>query len=201
MEAVFDKDIYLENERVILRTLLAEDFEHLIYFSEREPELWNYSLMSGAGADNLKKYIMVAMQQKENLSCYPFIVYDKKLQSYAGSTRFYDLNSLQKNMLLGYTWYGKKFQGTGLNKNCKYLLLQYAFEKMNMERIEFRADNANEKSKAAMRSIGATQEGVLRNDSYNTNGGRRNSVILSILKTEWFESVKQKLADDIKKIS
>ncbi len=157
--------------------------------------------MAASGADNLKKYIEAAIIKKEALSAYPFIVYDKKLQSYAGSTRFYDLNSIQKNMLLGYTWYGKKFQATGLNKNCKYLLLQYAFEKMDMERIEFRADNTNEKSKAAMRSIGATEEGVLRNDSYKTNGGRRNSVIFSILKNEWFESVKPKLADDIKKIS
>ena len=59
-------------------------------------------------------------------------------------------------MQLGYTWYGKEFQGTGLNKHCKYLLLEFAFEKMQVERVEFRADANNEKSIAAMKSIGCT---------------------------------------------
>ena len=132
------------------------------------------------------------------VSEYPFIVFDKNTQQYAGSTRFYDIQVANKTLQLGYTWYGKAFQGTGLNKNCKLLLLQFAFEELGMERVEFRADNNNERSKAAMKSIGCMEEGVLRSHAPYITGVRRDSVILSILKSEWDGSVKEKL---IKKIS
>lgn len=191
--AVDNQDLVLENDRVKMRLLMANDLEHLLPFAEHEPELWKYSLMSAGSRELMEKYISFAVQKMEELSQIPFIVFDKKLNRYAGCTRFYNIDFGQKNMLLGYTWYGKNFQGTGLNKNCKYLLLQYAFEQMEMERIEFRADNTNERSKAAMRSIGAIEEGILRSDSYDTSGGRRNSIVLSILKDEWFSTVKNKL--------
>ena len=101
-------------------------------------------------------------------------------------------------MQLGYTWYGKKFQGTGLNKHCKFLLLQYAFEIMDIQRVEFRADNRNGKSIAAMKSIGCNVEGVMRSSMYNLNGSRRDSIILSILRDEWFDKVKENLKNKLK---
>jgi len=102
-----------------------------------------------------------------------------------------------KALTIGYTWLGKNYQGTGLNKNCKFLLLSYAFETLGFERVEFRADNDNKKSIAAMQSIGCTIEGVLRSDGYKQNGLPRNSIVLSILKTEWLGSTKQKLKDKL----
>lgn len=96
-------------------------------------------------------------------------------------------------MQLGYTWYGKDFQGTGLNKQCKFLLLEFAFEKLGMERVEFRADNNNARSIAAMKSIGCTVEGVLRSHMPDSFGGRRDSIVLSILKKEWENGVRDKL--------
>jgi N-acetyltransferase len=80
-----------------------------------------------------------------------------------------------------------------LNKACKFLLLSFAFEKMGMERVEFRADNLNKRSIAAMKSIGCKEEGVLRSNSVKQDGLRRDSIVLSILKGEWQEGVKQKL--------
>jgi RimJ/RimL family protein N-acetyltransferase len=102
-------------------------------------------------------------------------------------------------MQLGYTWYGKDFQGTGLNKHCKYLLLQFAFETLGMERVEFRADKNNSRSIAAMKSIGCVVEGVLRSQmpKYNTTE-RRDSIVLSILKGEWFDHVKEELGARLK---
>ncbi|WP_232335693.1 GNAT family N-acetyltransferase [Mucilaginibacter arboris] len=99
---------------------------------------------------------------------------------------------------MGYTWYGKAFQGTGLNKHCKFLLLQFAFEKIGVERVEFRADNNNKRSIAAMQSIGCTVEGVLRSHAPTHDGKRRDSIILSILKDEWFGTVKEALAAKIR---
>lgn len=186
--------LILENEAVILRGLQQSDFEFFLPFSINEPELWKYSLVQANGKENLENYISIALTAKANLTDFPFIVYDKINQEYAGSTRFYDINFSFKTVQLGYTWYGKKFQGTGLNKNCKYLLLEYAFETLGMERVEFRADNANERSKAAMLSIGCKIDGVLRSNMPTFESEvRRDSIVLSILKEEWYNEVKANL--------
>ena len=194
MSFVFDtgKEYILEDDCVLLRPLQTEDCNNLLLFSMNEPELWRYSLVKVAGEENLKSYISSALAAREAGNEYPFIVFDKRTQEYAGSTRFYDIQVANKTLQLGYTWYGKKFQGTGLNKHCKYLLLQFAFEELGMERVEFRADNNNEKSIAAMKSIGCVVEGVLRSAVPKYTGGRRDSIVLSILKKEWAD-VKEKL--------
>jgi RimJ/RimL family protein N-acetyltransferase len=171
-----------------------DDWKHLLEFSLNEPEIWKFSLVRVDGEENLKRYIQTTIEAREAKKEYPFIVYNKKTKRYAGSTRFYDIQLPFQTLQLGYTWYGKEFQGTGLNKNCKYLLLEFAFEKMNMLRVEFRADNKNERSKAAMKSIGCVEEGVLRQNVPNGHGGRRDSIILSILADEWRENVKANLA-------
>ena len=156
MSLVFDskQDYFLEDDCVLMRPLQQNDVSNLLLFSLQEPELWKYSLVAVAGEDNLKKYINTALSARIAGTEYPFIVFDKRSQEFAGSTRFYDIQLANKALQLGYTWYGKKFQGTGLNKHCKFLLLQFAFEQMGMERVEFRADNTNAKSVAAMKSIG-----------------------------------------------
>src|SRR4029077_21285882 len=127
---------------------------------------------------------------------YPFIIFDKATNQYAGSSRFYDIQLVNSSTQLGYTWYGKEFQRTGLNRNAKLLMLSYAFEVWGMERVEFRAHAKNERSINAMKAIGCTVEGILRNCMVDMNG-RRDSIILSILKDEWFGGVKENL---IKKI-
>jgi RimJ/RimL family protein N-acetyltransferase len=193
----FTKNYILENERAILVPLDDNNSTHLLHFSINEPNIWPYSLFPMAGEENFKKYIAAALLAKEQKTSYPFVVYDKKFMEYAGSTRFYDIQLNNLSMQLGYTWYGNKYQGTGLNKNCKFLLLQFAFETMGMERVEFRADNNNKRSIAAMRSIGCTIEGILRSNVPNTEGGRRNSIILSILKSEWEGRVKAHLLERI----
>ena len=175
-----------------LRPLQIDDFKHLLPYSLNEPDLWKYSLTPGNGEENLKEYIAMAIEGRTNEKVYPFIVYDKRFNTYAGSTRFYDFHQDHQTISLGYTWYGKDFQGTGLNKNCKFLLLQFAFEHMKVQRVEFRADNNNKRSIAAMKSIGCTVEGVLRSNCASADG-RRDSIVLSILKYEWFSRVKREL--------
>ena len=195
----FDSPIILENDRVLLRPLEASDIEHLLEFSVKEPEIWKYSLVEASGEENLRRYLELALEGRKNKTQYPFIVYDKIQKKYAGSTRFYTIDLVNESLLLGYTWYGKNFQGTGINKNCKLLLLTFAFEEMGMTRVEFRADNNNQKSIAAMKSIGCTVEGVLRKDSLSPSGYRRDRIVLSILKEEWEENIKQELITKINK--
>ena len=190
----FPQNTILENESVLLRPLKESDVENLLEISINEPETWEYSLVKANGKKNLENYIQIALKAKENKTEFPFIVFDKKSGKYAGSTRFYDISLSFKTLQLGYTWYGKNFRGTGLNKHCKFLLLQFAFETLEMERVEFRADNNNQRSIAAMKSIGCKVEGILRNHMPTLDSDvRRDSIILSILRNEWFENVKENL--------
>lgn len=192
----FKKDYILENESVLLRSIKLEDVDNLLSFAINEPEIWQYSLLQPNNKESLKEYINFALEERKNKKAYTFIVFDKKKNKFAGSTRFYDIQSFHKSLSLGYTWYGKDFRGTSLNKNCKYLLLEFAFEELKVERVEFKADKNNEQSIRAMRSIGCVEEGVLRNN-YTTNTGRRDSIILSILKHEWYSDVKKSLLNRI----
>lgn len=187
-------NVRLEDEHVLLRPLQESDYENLLPFALNEQGLWFYSLVRPDGAEGLKNYIDIALNEKAAGKEFPFIVFDKKKNEYAGSTRFYDINLPFKTIQLGYTWYGKKFQGTGLNKHCKFLLLQFAFEELGLERVEFRADARNERSIAAMKSIGCTVDGILRSNMPTMEEGiRRDSIVLSILKHEWFSGVKDNL--------
>ena len=190
----FSNNIILEDDLVLLRPLQESDVDNLLKISVNEPETWKYSLVGADGKDNLVNYIQSAVKARETQKEFPFIVFDKKSQKYAGSTRFYDIKLDFKTLQLGYTWYGSAFRGTGLNKHCKYLLLQFAFETLEMERVEFRADNNNERSIAAMKSIGCKVEGILRSHMPTADKNvRRDSIVLSILKNEWFDNVKENL--------
>lgn len=191
------KEYILEDDTVLLRPLKASDHENLLPFSLHQPELWKFSLMQADSGPALHTYIVKALAAREQGNEYPFIVFDKTTNCFAGSTRFYDIQLANKCLQLGYTWYGKNFQGTGLNKRCKLLLLQFAFEDLGIERVEFRADNNNERSKAAMLSIGCVTEGVLRSHALTAAGTRRDSIVLSIIKTEWEGGVKERLKQKI----
>ena len=197
MSFVFDpiSNYVLEDDCVLLRPLHVDDCKNLLLFSLQEPELWKYSLVKVAGEENLKIYINTALEARVAGQEYPFIVFDKRSHEFAGSTRFYDIQLFHKTLQLGYTWYGKKFHGSGLNKHCKYLLLQFAFEQIGMERVEFRADNTNARSIAAMKSIGCIEEGVLRSNTIKADETRRDSIVLSILKAEWENGVKERLME------
>ncbi|MFV8373676.1 GNAT family N-acetyltransferase [Flavobacterium sp. LB2P6] len=194
MSITLFQNTILEDETVLLRPLQESDVENLLEISIKEPETWKYSLVQANGKENLVKYIQIALKGRANTTEFPFIVFDKKSGKYAGSTRFCDINLEFKTLQLGYTWYGGAFRGTGLNKHCKFLLLQFAFETLGMERVEFRADNNNVRSIAAMKSIGCKVEGVMRNHMPTLGSEvRRDSIILSILKNEWLGEVKENL--------
>ncbi len=196
MSEKFDctKNYVLEDERVLLRPLQQKDFNNLLPFALNEPDLWKYSLVSAAGEDGLQNYMEITFKAREEGREYPFIVFDKKTNEYGGSTRFYDIQNDLKTVQLGYTWYGKKFQGTGLNKHCKFLLLSFVFERLGFERFELRADNNNGRSIAAMKSLGCKVDGILRsNMPTREERKRRDSIVLSILKDEWFGGVKKAL--------
>ncbi len=194
----FREEIILENERVLLRPLQVSDASLLGHYVNEETDLWQYSLVAITNTKDVEKYIQAAIEARENKTTYAFIVFDKLLNTYVGCTRFYDIQLNFQTTQIGYTWYSKKSWGTKLNENCKFLLLQLAFDQIGFERVEFRADNNNKRSIAAMQKIGCTVEGVLRNHLPMPNGKRRDSIVLSILKEDWNASLKQALAAKLK---
>lgn len=199
MSELFDptKDYSLSDECVLLRPLVLNDGQYLQVFARNEPDIWKYSTIGVSNEADLEKYIRMALDARELGKEYPFIVFDKRTGRYAGSTRFYDIQLFHQTLQLGYTWYGKDFQGTGLNKHCKFLLLQFAFETLGMLRVEFRADYTNQRSIAAMKRIGCVEEGVLRKSLQKPDGSRRDSIILSILSDEWENGVKERLQQQL----
>lgn len=198
MPDIFQDKPILENETVLLRALEPEDWKHLLPFSLKEPDLWKYGLLTAAGEENLRNYVAAALKNLEEKREYPFIVFDKRSGRYAGSTRFYDINPVFSSTQLGYTWYGSQFQRTGLNRHCKFLLFSYVFEVWGLERCELRADRNNTKSVNAMKSIGCIEEGILRSHMPLVNGGRRDSMVLSILKQEWLNGGREFLLEKIR---
>ncbi|RVU91303.1 N-acetyltransferase [Flavobacterium columnare] len=200
MSIDFTKKYILENDFVILRPLEMLDKTVLKKYAVNEPEIWKYNINGGNGEENFERYFNNAMQQFEEKKDYPFIVFDKKSNQYAGMTRFYDISNEFRRLDIGFTWYGKAFQGTGLNKNCKYLLLELAFDNLRMIRVGFAANSKNERSINAMKSIGCKEEGVLRNYSKDADGNIIDAIKLSILKEEWDEDVKFNLRKKIQNL-
>jgi RimJ/RimL family protein N-acetyltransferase len=164
----------LENERVKLSLLDLSNYKHLTEIAQQE-NLIQYSPSDISTPEKLKAYIQVAVNGYYHKTIIPFIIYDKQAQAYAGSTRFGLINWKNKILHIGWTWIGKQFQGTGLNKSMKFLMLQYAFEGLEFDRVEFRIDERNLASRKAIIKIGATLEGIIRKDTLMLDGFKRST--------------------------
>ena len=189
----YTRDYVLEDDFVRIRPLLTTDYDHLLEYSVGEPEIWSFNAGGAAGAENLRKYIDKAVANREKQAEYPFIVFDKQSGKYAGSTRFYNYDADRNIIEIGFTWYGKAYQGTGLNKNCKFLLFDFCFRTLGVERVGLGANAKNERSINAMKSVGCTVEGIMRSRGYDAMGGRIDSIFLSILKSEWESGHREQL--------
>ncbi len=197
----FKENYILEDDFVKLSPLKIEHVENLIDIAN-ESDIWKYSFLKGNGIENLTNYIQASIDNRDAEKDYPFIVFDKTKNQFAGSTRYCEITRSLEAIRLGFTWYGKEFRGTGLNKHCKYLLFEFAFEKMKAERIGLGSYIENDISIAAMESVGCQKEGVMRGIFPATNGvGRTDAVLLSILKTDWKESAKSLLKNKLNKIN
>lgn len=174
----------LENDRVKLSLLDLSNYSNLTDIA-KEDQLIYYSPSDISTQEKLREYTKVAVKGYYEKTIIPFLVFDKLNGEFAGSTRFGLIDYNNKVLHIGWTWIGKRFQGTGLNKNMKFLMLQYAFENMNFEKVEFRIDERNLKSRRAIEKIGGTLEGVLRKNTIMQDGFRRNTCCYGILKNEW----------------
>ncbi|MDO1500870.1 GNAT family protein [Winogradskyella maritima] len=178
------ENIILENSRARLELLTMENYE-LLNTIASEKDLIYYSPSNISTPTLFKNYVETAVKGYVEKTILPFIIYDKQLKDYAGSTRFGLISNKNKTLHIGWTWMGKKFQGTGLNTAIKTLMLTHAFEDMQFEKVEFRIDERNGKSRRAVEKLGATLEGILRKDTVMKDGFRRSTCCYGILKEEW----------------
>ncbi len=181
----FIENIVLENDRVRLEPLDKNHLNELLPIAIKHPDLLQYSPSPFGTPELLEKNISKAITSRIDKQRYPFAIFDKLNNRFVGSTSFGNISTKDKRLEIGWTWIDKESQGTGLNKYCKHLLLSYAFEKLIMQRVEFKTDNRNNQSKKAIGKIGGTFEGILRSHTVMRNGYRRDTAYYSILKHEW----------------
>ncbi len=180
----FEQDIVLENDRVILRPLHMNDFETLNFIAYHTA-IWEVGMSLLLEPAHLKEYINLALIERNRKRSYPFLIVDKQVNKVAGTTRFGNISFINKRLEIGWTWIHPDFQRTGLNKACKFLLLQFAFETLQFNRVEIKTDVINQQSRKAILKIGATEEGIFRKHQITSQGRVRDTVYYSILNDEW----------------
>lgn len=179
------KTIILENERARLEPIDWKHFDALLAIALKHPSLLLYSPSLINSDVHMRNYFEKAILQREQKQRYAFVIFDKTKNAYAGSTSFGNISNENLRVEIGWTWLGKEFQRTGLNQHCKFLLLQYAFEKLQFKRVELKTDARNQQSRKAIEGIGAIYEGALRSHTIMSDGHRRDTVYYSILSDEW----------------
>ncbi len=182
----FSNEFVLENEMARLSPLKTEDFKALEAVAYH-PQIWALGMSNLNEPAHLMAYIQSALDDKISLTSYPFLIYDKIKNSVAGSTRYGNISFAHKRLEIGWTWVHPDFQGTGLNKACKFLLLQFAFETLGFNRVEIKTDVLNQQSRKAILKIGGTEEGIFRRHQITSDGRVRDSIYFSIINDEWPE--------------
>ncbi|MEJ8841524.1 GNAT family protein [Lacibacter sp. H375] len=185
MQFNFDQDILLESEHLLLRPLSVADIENLLGVATADKSLLQFSPKQVYTKELLSEYISEAMLARVAKTRYPFSIFNKTSNCYAGSTSFLNISNADDRLEIGATWIDRSFHGTGLNRQCKFLLLQYAFYEAGAHRVEFRTDERNIRSRKAIEKTGGVFEGILKEHTLMYDGFRRNTCCYRILKSEW----------------
>ncbi|MFJ8101541.1 GNAT family N-acetyltransferase [Lysinibacillus sp. NPDC096212] len=174
----------LENEVVLLKPLEQVDAQGLLDAGSY-PEIWSHMSTTVEKMVDVNNFVDKALTTKREKTEFTFVIVDKKSGQIIGSTRFMDIDETNKRLEIGTTWITPAFWRTAINTNCKYLLLQYCFEVLNLQRVQIKTDHENLRSKKAIERLGATKEGVLRNHMLRKDGTIRHTVMYSITLQEW----------------
>lgn len=169
---------------VILEPLTLDHRGDLIE-AAGDGELWNLWFTSVATPDALYQWVDTALAMQREHGAMPFVIRRKSDGKIVGSTRFFNVDEKNRRLEIGHTWYSKSAQRTGINTEAKLIMLTHAFEKLHCIAVEFRTHWFNFESRAAIARLGAKQDGVLRNHLIAPNGTLRDSVIFSIIESEW----------------
>jgi RimJ/RimL family protein N-acetyltransferase len=155
----------------------------LVGCDDRIWRLMRYGLVRSE--QDMRRWVHHLLEARQAGTDLPFVVIQLASGRVVGATRYMEIHPEHGGLEIGGTWYGLEFQRTVVNTECKYLLLQYAFEVLGCIRVQFKADLRNERSWRAIERIGAKREGILRNHLILPDGVIRDSVYYSIIDLEW----------------
>lgn len=157
-----------------------------------DDDLWRWSPTPIRTPDDMAAYIAFALGEQARGAALPFAVVEKSSQRIIGSTRYGGIEPVHHRVEIGWTWLGRPWHRTAANTEAKYLLLRHAFETLGCIRVELKTDALNERSRAAIRRIGAREEGILRSHMITASGRIRDTVYHGLIAAEW-PSVKAEL--------
>ena len=178
-------DLVLETGRAILRPIEPSDFDTFHKIARQDDEMWKYFSLNLGDEAQLRKWMDMAFEDRDAGTRRPFTIIDKKTGAIAGSSSMGNISYYDLRLEIGWSWLGKDFRSTGLNKHAKFAMLRYAFEQLNFERVEFKTDVENLRARQGLRNVGGTEEGILRSHMTMWNNRRRTSIYYSVLKNEW----------------
>lgn len=176
--------VILEGEFVRLEPLRIEHLEAL-YEVGTDETLWYWTINVVKEIGDMKKYVETALEEFARKSSLPFVTIDKNSGKVIGSTRFGNIDVKNRRAEIGWTWINSQWQRTQINTEAKLLMLTHAFEIWKCVRVELKTDALNEKSRNAIRRIGAKEEGIFRKHMLTDAGRFRDTVYFSILDKEW----------------
>lgn len=176
--------VTLEGEHVRLVPLTREH-EAALTAAASDGELWKLWYTFVPSPDKTRGYIDTALDMRDRLGAHPFAVIDAKTGDVVGSTRYFNVDESNRRLEIGHTWYARRVQKTALNTEAKLLLLTHAFDKLDAIAVEFRTHFMNHASRTAIARLGAKQDGILRNHQVGRDGVLRDTVVFSIIQSEW----------------
>ena len=183
--------VVLEGRFVRLEPLQLSHFDALWEIA-REPELWRWTQAQIADRGELERYLNIALEWQREGTALPFATCSTAEGKPVGCTRFANIDKGNRRAEIGWTWVGVPWQRTAINTEAKLLMLTHAFESEGCIRVELKTDALNQKSRTAIRRLGAQEEGILRHHAITESGRRRDTVYYSVLESEW-PAVKQNL--------
>lgn len=171
--------------RVVRLEPLREDHHRGLCEAGLEPELWRWTPAQVSAPDEMLEYLRTAIEEQRQGRSLPFAVVERASGRVIGSTRYGNIDRVNRRVEIGWTWYSPASQRTAVNTESKYLLLRHAFETLRAMRVEFKTDSLNRRSREALLRIGAKQEGIFRNHMTTSSGRIRHTVYFSIVDAEW----------------
>jgi RimJ/RimL family protein N-acetyltransferase len=176
--------ITLEGNGVRLEPLTAAHRDGLTAAAS-DGRLWELWFTSVPRPEQVAEYIADALSGQEAGKMLPWTVRDLASGTVVGSTRYHDIVSEIDRVEIGYTWYGASWQRSRVNTSCKLLLLAHAFETLGCQVVGLRTDNFNFASQKAIERLGARKDGVIRHHHPRRDGTARDTVMYSIVLSEW----------------
>jgi len=176
--------ITLEGHGVRLEPLSAAHRDGLAAAAS-DGSLWELWVTSVPSPGDVAKYITTALEGQRDRHMLPWAVRELATDTIVGSTRFHDILAEIDRVEIGYTWYAARWQRSHVNTACKLLLMTHGFETLGCAVIGLRTDSFNFASQRAIEALGAHKDGVIRHHRARSDGSVRDSVIYSILASEW----------------